>query len=130
MNPVTTGATTIWERWDSMLPDGSISRGQMTSLNHFALAAVADWPHRMVAGLAAGSPGYRELLVKPLAGGGLTRAAAAHEVPCGRASIAGKRDSGRFNLDLSVPFGGEAVVILAGGLHTHAAWRAQLGCRG
>ncbi len=44
--PVTMGATTIWERWDSMLPDGTINPGEMTSFNHYALGAVADWMHR------------------------------------------------------------------------------------
>ena len=46
------GATTIWERWDSLLPDGSVNPGGMTSFNHYALGAVADWLHRRVAGLA------------------------------------------------------------------------------
>ena len=55
--PVTMGATTIWERWDSMLPDGSINPGEMTSFNHYAFGAVADWLHRTVAGLAAGGAG-------------------------------------------------------------------------
>ncbi len=63
---VTMGATTVWERWDSMLPDGSINPGQMTSFNHYALGAVADWMHRRVAGLAAGDPGYRTIVVRPL----------------------------------------------------------------
>jgi alpha-L-rhamnosidase len=31
---VTMGATTPWERWDSMLPDGSVNPGEMTSFNH------------------------------------------------------------------------------------------------
>ncbi|NTW42286.1 MAG: family 78 glycoside hydrolase catalytic domain, partial [Cellulomonadaceae bacterium] len=39
--PVTMGATTVWERWDSMLPDGSINPGEMTSFNHYARGAVA-----------------------------------------------------------------------------------------
>ena len=47
---MTMGATTIWERWDSMLPDGSINPGEMTSFNHYALGAVADFLHRAVAG--------------------------------------------------------------------------------
>ena len=47
---VTMGGTTIWERWDSMLPDGSINPGEMTSFNHYAFGAVADWMHRSVAG--------------------------------------------------------------------------------
>ena len=51
--PVTMGATTIWERWDAMLPDGTINPGQMTSFNHYALGAVADWMHRTIGGIAA-----------------------------------------------------------------------------
>ena len=70
------GATTIWERWDSMLPDGSINPGEMTSFNHYAFGAVADWMHRSVGGLAPLEPGYRRILVAPQPGGGLTWAEA------------------------------------------------------
>ena len=59
--PVTMGATTIWERWDSMLPDGTINPGEMTSFNHYAFGAVADWLHRVVAGLAPDAPGYERI---------------------------------------------------------------------
>ena len=48
---VTMGATTIWERWDSIQPDGRINPGSMTSFNHYAFGAVADWLHRVVGGL-------------------------------------------------------------------------------
>jgi hypothetical protein len=86
--PVTMGATTIWERWNSMLPDGSINPGQMTSFNHYALGAVADWMHRIVAGLAPAEPGYRRLRIAPRPGGRLTSAAATHETPYGTAEVA------------------------------------------
>ena len=62
------GATTIWERWDSMLPDGSINPGQMTSFNHYALGAVADWMHRVVGGLAPAAPGLSAGADRPAAG--------------------------------------------------------------
>ena len=88
--PVTMGATTIWERWDSMLPDGSINPGDMTSFNHYALGAVADWLHRTVAGLALSSPGYRTFTVAPRPGGGLTHASTAHQTPYGRARWPGR----------------------------------------
>ncbi len=65
--PVTMGATTIWERWDSLRPDGSVNPGGMTSFNHYALGAVADWLHRRVAGLAPAAPGYRSLTDPSLA---------------------------------------------------------------
>jgi alpha-L-rhamnosidase len=63
--PVTMGATTVWERWDSMLPDGSVNTGWMTSFNHYALGAIADWLHRYAAGLAPATPGYRRIRVRP-----------------------------------------------------------------
>ncbi len=74
--PVTMGATTIWERWDSMLPDGSINPGEMTSFNHYALGAVADFLHRIVVGPAPASPGYATLRIAPHPGGGLSGASA------------------------------------------------------
>ena len=74
--PVTMGATTVWERWDSMLPDGTINPGEMTSFNHYALGAVADWMHRVIGGIAPLEPGYARVLVAPLPGGGLTWARA------------------------------------------------------
>ena len=64
--PVSMGATTVWERWDSMLPDGSINPGEMTSFNHYALGAVADWLHRELAGLAPAAPGYQRLRIAPV----------------------------------------------------------------
>ena len=69
--PLTMGATTIWERWDSLLPDGSVNPGEMTSFNHYAFGAVADWLHRTVAGLAPAEPGYRRIEIRPRIGGGL-----------------------------------------------------------
>jgi len=110
--PVTMGATTIWERWDSMLPDGSINEGDMTSFNHYALGAVADWMHRSLAGLAPAEPAYRKLLVKPRPGGGLDWAEARHETPYGEASVRWDRDGQDFILAVTVPAGCTATVVL------------------
>jgi hypothetical protein len=89
------GATTIWERWDSMLPDGSINPGEMTSFNHYAFGAVADWLHRTVAGLAPAAPGYRTLRIAPRPGPGITSAAATHEAPYGPAEVSWTLSGGR-----------------------------------
>jgi alpha-L-rhamnosidase len=106
------GATTIWERWDSMLPDGSINPGEMTSFNHYALGAVADWLHRVVGGLAPAAPGYREIDVAPRPGGRLTSVTTAHLTPYGRAEVSWRRQSGRLTVDVLVPVGTTAVVTL------------------
>jgi alpha-L-rhamnosidase len=113
--PVTMGATTVWERWDSMLPDGSINPGEMTSFNHYAYGAVADWLHRTVAGLAPASPGYRTLQVAPRPGPGITSAAATHETPYGTASVSWTVDGTDFALDVVVPPNTTASVELPDG---------------
>ena len=111
--PVTMGATTIWERWDSMLPDGSINPGDMTSFNHYALGAVADWLHRTVAGLAPAAPGYRRLRVAPRPGPGMTSAAATHETPYGTAEVSWALSGGTaFSLEVTVPPNTTAEVAL------------------
>jgi alpha-L-rhamnosidase len=115
--PVTMGATSMWERWDSMLPDGSINTGDMTSFNHYALGAVADFLHRRVAGLAPGAPGYRTIDVRPIPGGGLTSAAATYRTPHGDAKVSWTRVDGVFSLEVDVPDGCDAVVALPDGSH-------------
>jgi alpha-L-rhamnosidase len=108
---VTMGATTVWERWDSMLPDGSINPGEMTSFNHYALGAVADWLHRTVAGLEPAAPGYRRVRVAPQPGLRFTSAAARHISPYGEIDVSWRRVEDDIILDLKVPVGVGAEVI-------------------
>ena len=110
--PVTMGATTIWERWDSMLPDGSINPGEMTSFNHYALGAVADWLHRTVAGLAPAAPGYRRIAIQPHPGGGLTSASARHRTPYGMAECSWQIAAGEMTVEIEIPANTSATVCL------------------
>jgi alpha-L-rhamnosidase len=113
---VTMGATTVWERWDSMLPDGSINPGEMTSFNHYALGAVADWMHRVIGGVAPAEPGYRRVRVAPRPGGGLTWARTALETRHGRVGVEWRLDDdGRLEVDVTVPDGANAEVELPDG---------------
>jgi len=113
---VTMGATTIWERWDSMLPDGTINPGQMTSFNHYALGAVADWMHRVIGGIAPLEPGYSQVLVAPQPGGGITWARSSLETRHGKVAVSWSLDdSGVMTLDLEVPEAVTAQVRLPSG---------------
>jgi alpha-L-rhamnosidase len=113
--PVTMGATTVWERWDSMLPDGTINPGEMTSFNHYALGAVADWMHRTIGGIAPLAPGYERVLVAPQPGGGLTWAKASLATPRGTVATDWSLDGDVLTLRLEVPDGVQAHVQLPGG---------------
>lgn len=95
---VKAGATTTWERWDGLRADGSINGGEMafgdgstmTSFNHYAYGAVAEWLYRTVAGLApdTSDPGYGTILFAPRPGGGLRHARAHCLTPYGHNQIA------------------------------------------
>ncbi|MGW8482112.1 family 78 glycoside hydrolase catalytic domain [Microbacterium sp. NPDC055903] len=108
------GATTVWERWDSMLPDGTVNPGTMTSFNHYALGSVADWMHRVLVGLTPVEPGYRRVVVEPHVGGGFTRASASHESPYGRIDVAWHLEREELVLDVALPTGTTGVIRLPG----------------
>ncbi len=113
--PVTMGATTTWERWDSMLPDGTINPGEMTSFNHYAFGAVADWIYQVVAGIRPGSPGYQTVRIRPQPGPGIEWVRAAYDSRAGRIESKWTTGSGRFELEVVVPQGVEAEVVLPDG---------------
>lgn len=110
--PVTQGATTVWERWDAVLPDGSLNSAGMTSLNHYALGAVADWMYRTVGGLQRLEPGWRRLRIAPQPGGGLTWAMAAHDSVAGRIECSWRIEDATMSVEVLVPEGASAEVVL------------------
>ena len=73
--PVTMGATTIWERWNNIKPDGQFPEG-INSFNHYAYGAIGEWLYSFVAGIAIDEqkPGYQHILIQPHPGGGFTNA--------------------------------------------------------
>jgi alpha-L-rhamnosidase len=113
--PLTMGATTIWERWDALRPDGTLNPGHMNSFNHYALGAVADWMHRTIGGLAPAEPGYRKLEIRPVPGGGLTHASARHRTPYGVAAVSWRLAGGVLEVEATVPPNTTARVLLPDG---------------
>lgn len=71
---VVMNGTTTWERWDSMLANGSVNSGSMTSFNHYAVGSVGSWIHENIGGLTPSEPGWKKFNVEVRPGGGLTEA--------------------------------------------------------
>ena len=59
------GATSIWERWDSLLPDGTINKKGMNSFNHYAFGSVSEAIYSRIGGLVNLSPGWKKVRIKP-----------------------------------------------------------------
>lgn len=115
LSPVLLGATTIWERWDSMLADGSINPGNMTSFNHYALGAVAHFLHSVVGGLSPASPGWQLILIKPRPGGNLNWANTSFQSPYGLVECRWKIVNDQLEVEVSVPPNATARVELPDG---------------
>ena len=71
--PISKGATTIWEHWDGIKPNGTFWSDNMNSYNHYAYGAIGDWLYRVVAGINIDeeNPGYKHIILKPQPGGNL-----------------------------------------------------------
>jgi alpha-L-rhamnosidase len=109
------GATTIWERWDSMKPDSTFQDPGMTSFNHYAYGAVGDWMYRTIGGIDTeefDGAGYKQSVIKPELGGGINFAKTSLETPYGKISSDWRLDSGVFTLHVEVPANTSATVIL------------------
>ena len=120
------GATTIWERWDSLREDGS---SEESSLNHYAYGAVGDFFYRRICGLEAIDPGYRRFEVKPIPGGGLTWAECEHKCPFGLIKTRWEITDGRFKLAVTVPCGTSCEVMLPNGeCHTIGSGTYEFEC--
>lgn len=110
--PVKMGATTIWERWDGIKPDGSFQTPGMNSFNHYAYGAIGDWMYRTVAGIREAAPGYKKIIIAPEPGGGLTNASASLMSPYGLIKSGWKIQNGIFRLEVTVPPNATADVVL------------------
>jgi alpha-L-rhamnosidase len=112
--PVTQGATTIWERWDGLKPDGSFQDAAMNSFNHYAYGAIGDWMYRVMAGIEIDpeAPGYKHILIQPQPGGGFTSVKASHQTMYGKVSSSWELKDGKFELAVEIPANTHATVRL------------------
>ncbi len=101
--PVTMGATTIWERWDGIKPDGNFQDPAMNSFNHYAYGAIGDWLYKTVAGIDQLSSGYQNIVIKPKPGGGLTHTKAWHESMYGRIESRWEIKGNEMQLQVKIP---------------------------
>jgi alpha-L-rhamnosidase len=112
---VVMNGTTTWERWDSLLPNGDVNPGSMTSFNHYAFGSVANWIHQYVGGLSPAEPGWKTVFVTPVPGGGIDHAEATFVSPYGRVTSSWTVDGQGFHLKVSIPPNSRAIVSLPNG---------------
>ena len=108
------GATTVWERWNSVLPDGSISDTGMNSLNHYAYGSILEWVYADVAGIRPAAPGFAKALLAPHFDERLGRVILIYRSAAGTWHTDWEVKDGQYTYSCRVPFGCTAVLRLPG----------------
>ncbi|MDF2669483.1 MAG: alpha-L-rhamnosidase [Paenibacillus sp.] len=111
------GATTIWEHWDGIKPDGSFWSDNMNSFNHYAYGSVGDWLYRTVAGIDTDDQrtGYKRIHIRPNLTPALTHAKASYQSMYGEISAGwDTRTEGSISISITIPANTDAAVYLPG----------------
>jgi Alpha-L-rhamnosidase N-terminal domain./Bacterial alpha-L-rhamnosidase. len=109
------GATTIWERWNSVLPDGKISGTDMNSLNHYSYGSIVEWMYRYMAGInpVEDKPGFKHIKLTPMPDYRLKYAKASYNSAAGLYESAWEiSEEGNLNFKFTIPFNASASLIL------------------
>ena len=108
------GATTIWERWNSVKEDGSFGPVSMNSLNHYAFGSIAEWMYRYAAGInpVEEAPGFKRIRIAPMPNDCLQYVDCSIRTQYGMLRSAWSLDSGRIVLEFEIPFNTTAEIHL------------------
>ncbi len=120
------GATTIWERWNSLMPDGTPNPDGMNSYNHYAYGSVMEFVYRRIAGIDAAAAGFAKIRVAPHPVKGLSALRAEYESVRGRIASEYRQKEGKIEYIIQIPDGVAAEIVLPdeepvfvkGGKHT------------
>lgn len=112
--PVTMGATTIWERWDGIKPDGSFQTPGMNSFNHYAYGAIGDWMYRVAAGIQPDPevPGFKVIQIKPVVTKKLNFVQADLVTYYGKVASEWRWEPGQMSMKVSIPVNTTAKVYI------------------
>jgi alpha-L-rhamnosidase len=106
------GATTIWERWDGIRPDGSLQAKSMNSFNHYVFGSIYDWLLRCLAGIDMIKPAYGEVLLHPRLVDGISFVSAWLKTRDGVVRIYTRAESNSRVIDCVIPAGAIAMLII------------------
>ena len=103
------GATTIWESWNAWTKDNGWG---MASHNHYNYGTIGAWMYQNIAGIAPASPGFKDIIIKPVLNDSVTWCKGSYRSMYGEIKTDWKKQSGSFAIDLTVPANTKATVYI------------------
>lgn len=120
MYQVKCGATTTWERWDALKPDGTVNEEKMAgsgenmvSFNHYAFGSVGEFYYQYILGIRPEKPGFAKLHFAPYPDERLGGVSGSYLSVAGKIESAWRYEPDGCHIRLATPV--EAVVLLPDG---------------
>jgi len=112
---VKAGATTVWEHWDGIKPDGTMWSPDMNSFNHYAYGAIGEWLFRVVAGIEAdeNEAGFKHIIINPHIGGGLEYVNASYTTVYGDVVVSWRTEGDRVHVETVIPHNTTATLVFS-----------------
>ncbi len=110
------GATTIWERWDGIKPDGSYQIPRVNSFNHYGRGSIGNWMYTVTAGIQHDDeqPGYKHIILKPEPDPLLEFVKAEYQSLYGTIKSSWQFENANINISVRIPPNSTATLFLPG----------------
>lgn len=108
MYQIKQGATTIWERWDAIRPDGTVNDVKLTddnmvSFNHYAFGSVGEFYYQNILGIRPLTPGFGKVLIAPVTDERLGAVSGSYASRAGKISVAWRYEGDSIHFAVDVP---------------------------
>ncbi|GAB3427363.1 alpha-L-rhamnosidase [Niabella aquatica] len=112
--PLEKGATTIWELWDGVKPNGDVRDPYMNSFNHFANGSIGNWMYQVIGGirLSEGDAGYKHFVINPVPHKRLKFCNTTLETAYGTIKVYWSTNRDRISLKVTIPPNTSAEIVL------------------
>ena len=115
MYQVKRGATTVWERWDALRPDGTVNESKMSddnmvSFNHYAFGSVGEFYYRYILGIQPAEPGFARVRIRPFMDARLGSVKGSYRSRAGEIAVSWQMQDGTAVLEVVTPMPAEIVL--------------------
>lgn len=97
------GATTVWERWNTLMQDGTPNPDGMNSCNHYAYGAVMEFIYRRICGIEPAAAGFRRVKIAPMPCRGIANARAEYQSVGGKIAAGYAQENGKITFFAEIP---------------------------
>ena len=131
MYQVQRGATTSWERWDALRPDGTVNEedqngSNMVSFNHYSFGSVGEFYYRYILGIQPAAPGFAKVRIAPVVDARLGSVEGSYQSRAGEIKVAWQAEGTQAKLQITTPVETEIVLpdgsmqTVSGGAYAYA----------